>query len=88
MAVVSANDYYITITKPVVVSQPGSAPELRPRETVLTKPFGEKHARHTLFKWSNILGMSGLEMNKYGDGRKYRSLMKEQSKRRKKKSTG
>jgi|TARA_R110002012_G_C11563828_1_gene603643 hypothetical protein len=80
------NDFYITISVPTIARWPGHVPDrgIVPVETVLTKPFRENSAKYTLFKWKSILGMRGLELKRYGNGREYRSMLKEQSKRRKK----
>jgi hypothetical protein len=70
-------DYYIVGTSPKIVDG-----VITPIETVLTKPFREPSARHTVFKWTHGLEIPGLDVRKYGSGHEYRRLLREQSKRR------
>lgn len=51
-------------------------------ETVLTKPTDESVARYTVSKWKSRLYMEGLKVNEYGNGVRYKTLMKAQSKKR------
>ena len=86
MAAFSPDDHYIIRSVPTMAHWPGNLPNrgIVPVDTVLTKPFREKSARYTIFKWEHILGMTGLELKRYGDGREYRRLLREQAKSRKK----
>ena len=79
MAAFMTTDCYIVGVSPAIVDG-----TITPVETVLTKPFRERSARYTISKWKHALGMRGLELREYGNGREYRAMLKEQSKRRKK----
>ena len=53
-------------------------------ETILTKPTDRSIAYYTVSKWKTTLYMEGLRVNEYGNGVRYKTLMKAQSKKRKK----
>jgi hypothetical protein len=53
-------------------------------ETILTKPTDRSIAYYTVSKWKTTLYMEGLRVNEYGNGVRYKALMKAQSKKRKK----
>ena len=53
-------------------------------ETILTKPTDESIARYTASKWKTTLHMEGLKVNEYGNGVRYKTLMRAQTKKRKK----
>jgi len=79
MASFMSTDFYIIGTSNKIIDG-----VIVPVETVLTKPFRERSARYTLSKWKYALEMRNISLRKYGNGREYRAMLKEQSKRRNK----
>jgi hypothetical protein len=53
-------------------------------ETILTKPTDRSIAYYTVSKWKTMLHMEGLRVNEYGNGVRYKTLMRAQTKKRKK----